>query len=1482
MNSPTPLTCSQCGGVLGSGTTGGVCPRCEFASILEPIAAPNPAVAPAEVRRFGDYELLEEIAHGGMGVVYRARHERLNRVVALKMLLLGPFASDLAVKRFQREAAAAASFRHPGIVSVFEVGEVEGQHFFTMELVEGRSLASLLQGGPLPARAAAVYLKGLADAMAHAHAQGIVHRDLKPSNILIDLFDVPRITDFGLARRLDGSGDLTLTGHIVGSPNYLAPELLTGRLTSNSEATVGPTAAGDIPPNSVNPGSATLADLFSLGAVLYEAITGRPPFLGATIEETLLRVRDSEPMAPRALQPRVPRDLETICLKCLEKDPARRYAGARELAEELGRFLDGHPILARPLSPAGKAWRWAQRKPTLAGLIVALHLVGVLGLSGVLWQWKRAEEEAGRANRSSREAQNNLVRQWVATGNQMSGRGRVLEALPWYLAALQNEPDPEHRDTHRRRLTATLRASPRSEHVWFHSNRVNTVTLSPNDRWVASGSDDTFARVWDMESGEPLTPPLPHGESVRGATFRQDGARLLTYSSQKLHHPGLGAEAGQGSVRLWSLPEGRELWSFIHSNTVHAAEFSPDGSRILSACTDGRVRVWMVHEALGRTRVTLEHEFIHPDEARSAVFSPDGQRIATGCRDGRFRLWDRVTGRLLSDLESAPSSESRRAWDRRWKVVFSPDGRQLAGYRDFAVRVWETDTGRRLFDLSLDNEVNSLAFQPHGRFLVTSSRGGLAEIWSTTNSVRRSILRTVPFFTSVDETARATFTPLGDRVMLWNRNGLTFYYPQEAQEAAPFLPVKNVREAQLTRDGRRVVVGDEMGRVSVWNLVPSWTTDRTLELSAVGNAVRFSPDGRRLVAGDLASTVGLWDPRTGRSLLEVPHRQSSGNWGVDQLVTSPDGKNVLAADHGGTFGLYAFENGAPVTPLRTNSPGHRVHAAFLPDGRHIVTGDYDGVLRVVRLADGTVLRSLTNHLHLPFADVLITRDGRWLVTLANDRTAQRRDPMTLEPQADPMPVGGPPYMGQISPDQRLLLTTCSSEGQPRVWELATGRLLTTLDYPTGPQSGGFSPDGRWIVVCGFQGGIRLWDAATGQLVHDLSSDGIMHVFAFSPDSRWLATSGDQGARVWDLSTGQAVTPILGNSIDLGFSNALDWSPDSQSLAGVGGRGRARIWDLRAAPWSDADWETVVVALTGNRLDDEGRLVTVSTEAFTKARHDARRRFPEEFTPTAEQSADFLWLDGQFGSDPGIARELRRYLDLAEASDPPDSPELGRSEIRHRRAILRLRTGDLTGASEDKPALGDLRRDPACTAHQINLEGFINRGLGIWGFGEPGVHLGDLAPGIKAWGGVRFDVRGIMATDGDNSSRGQSPERIQGIPVGVQGAALHLIQGANFENSDGEPIGDLVLHYVDGEERRLPVVYGRDTRNWWTVAGESTETPNARVVWTGECPGARAERQSLRLFMTSFPNPRPDVEVRSLDLVSAMNRAGFFVVAITLE
>ena len=335
-------------------------------------------------QQFGDYELLEEIARGGMGVVFRARQVKLDRQVALKMILTGKLAGDSDVQRFYSEASSAAALEHPGVVPVYEVGEQNGQHFFSMGFIEGESLAAMIARNPLSPTRSANMLKKITEAMVYAHAEGVIHRDLKPANVLLDKRRNPHISDFGLAKKTTSGSQLTVTGQIIGTPSYMPPEQASGETNL-----IGPAA-----------------DIYSLGAILYCCLTGRPPFQAANPMETLRQVVERDPVSPRQLNSQIDQDLDTICLKCLEKDPQRRYATAQDLVDELERFLNGEPIKARPISALDRSLRWCRRNPVVSTLTATLFLTFIIGMAGITWKWREANFQQQQAEESQESEMN--------------------------------------------------------------------------------------------------------------------------------------------------------------------------------------------------------------------------------------------------------------------------------------------------------------------------------------------------------------------------------------------------------------------------------------------------------------------------------------------------------------------------------------------------------------------------------------------------------------------------------------------------------------------------------------------------------------------------------------------------------------------------------------------------------------------------------------------------------------------------------------------------------------------------------------------------------------------------------------------------------------------------------------------------------------------------------------------------------------------
>lgn len=470
--------------------------------------------SPAAPSQIGDYEIIGPIAKGGMGVVYKARQRRLDRLVALKTILRAEAASEQEVQRFQAEAEAAARLDHPGIVAIFEVGEDRGRHFLSMALVEGGSLAARLASGPLEPRAAAAIVRSVAEAVAYAHDRGIVHRDLKPSNVLLAADGTPKVTDFGLAKRVEADDGLTMSGQVLGTPQYMPPEQARGDVRA-----VGP-----------------VSDVYSLGAILYHAVTGRPPFTAATAVATLKQVLEADPVPPRQLNAQVDRDLETIALKCLEKEPGRRYPSAAECAADVARYLDGTPILARRTSLVERGVKWARRRPA-AALLVATSLLMLLSMAGggVFYADaanKRAElatrqlREQVALDQTRRDVQAAILRvaDLLRDRNVAEADGAIREALARVGEAETLAPERQRLDEQRRELArlrdadrrhAEARASladfrrHRDEAVFYGSQSFG---LDPRrNQQLAAEAARAGLAVWGLDREGATQPAVPEG-----------------------------------------------------------------------------------------------------------------------------------------------------------------------------------------------------------------------------------------------------------------------------------------------------------------------------------------------------------------------------------------------------------------------------------------------------------------------------------------------------------------------------------------------------------------------------------------------------------------------------------------------------------------------------------------------------------------------------------------------------------------------------------------------------------------------------------------------------------------------------------------------------------------------------------------------------------------------------------------------------------
>ena len=779
------------------------------------------------------YEILGELGRGGMGVVYKARHLKLNRTVALKMILAGGHAGAAELDRFRTEAEAVARLDHPGIVQIYEIGENDGLPYFSLEFCPGGSLENKLDGAPMRHREAAELVETLAGAMQAAHRQQIIHRDLKPANVLMTTDGKPKITDFGLAKKLGEQGQ-TQSGSIMGTPSYMAPE------QAASSKDIGPPA-----------------DIYALGAILYDLLTGRPPFIGATPMDTILQVISEEPVPPRQLQSQVPRDLETICLKCLAKVPEKRYPTAEALASDLRRLLNHEPIEARPAGAGERLVKWVRRRPTLAALIAACILIAITLVGGGVWSYSAlaaaAKSEAARATEAENaegRAKEALIRSHVNTGMNWADEGYLFYSLPWLAEALRHEKTQgtDQEISGRIRLGTVLKGCPATTQLWFHEGPVTDLAFSPDGARIVTSSR-RMARIWDVKSGDQIGSALTHDDVINRVAFSPDGKYIMTASEDK-------------TARIWPTESGKPH-VLPHRGPVMHACFSPDSRQAVTGSSDHTAQVWDV--ATGKP---VGPPLKHDDAVTGVAFSPDGLRVLTGSTDKTAQIWDAMTGK--------PVGPPFRHSGEVSAVAYGPDGAQVATASTDGARLWDAKTAQQLHLLvDKPGPVRLVAFSPYGRRLVTTSRNR-ARVWNTDTG------EPLPFTIKQRSTIYGAVFSADGRQLATGGDDNIAQVSDVATGAllVPPLPHScSVTRVALSPDGRFVATAcdDGLVRMRLTHVPPPCLV---LRHEAEVKHVAFRGGGRHILTADKGNGIHLWDTETGKALSSWKSEQRAGFRGV--------------------------------------------------------------------------------------------------------------------------------------------------------------------------------------------------------------------------------------------------------------------------------------------------------------------------------------------------------------------------------------------------------------------------------------------------------------------------------------------------------------------------------------------------------------------------------------------------------------------------
>lgn len=1392
--------------------------------------------------QFGDYELLELLGEGGMGVVYRARQVALDREVAVKLLSAGPWASREFIARFEREAQNAARMQHPAIVTVYEVGSFEGMQFFSMRLIRGESLSSRLRRGEkFTPREAAALICTVAEAVSYAHSLGVLHLDLKPANVLLDETRQPYVADFGLARRLENALAVE-NDEVSGTPAYMAPEQAQVRANKLTAAT----------------------DIWGLGAILYQLLTGQPPFRGGTAQDTVKLVLEGQVRAPRRWVPLLPLDLQAIVMRCLKRDPAERYPSARALADDLQRYLEGRPVQARPLNEMQRVVRWTRREPKLAATLACAIAALVIGLVATTAQWHRADANAHVAKANATLASQRL---WQARIDQAQVAVRVghdYDALPG-LAANIREREAQGLDARedRVRIAMVERGAPRLIDAIAMGSTIYGIAMSPDGAQVAVATVDQKLRLFDTATGKQLWQTR-----FAGATHNQVdpgdpiALELLRYSADGRYLIGrnhLGIPTLQPTGFDEVLFDARDGKLLVPPATVipkfRDATYSPDGAYAVIHTTDlqnvlvrtsdwhalgpwrtitGTDQLWLVttrglhvlSSAAGfnlldirdpRT-LAIRHSIRYtPAESITTwASSPDGETVLLGHKDGQLDLVDCSSGQYKT---LSPSTGARIGG-----VAFSPDGRWFGAASDNGeVLVWDAATGRLAapmmhLDITPESHHEQLFIDAAARTVIASADYEMG-LWYLPDSSTAPVLLSGEF-------------PHAPWVW-WMR-------------AFAYRPAKGL----IASDG-----GD--GNLFLW---------RVQQLAPRGVRAPGMPPGQlHAVDGHIVAVDG--------ASMRVVNAADARAISPELVLPQPPAFAELTANNASLVAVAGREihvyDAATWKPRRAPIvlPDDPARVLLSPDAHHalLLFADYHHgrnreIGQIWNLVEGKPITPAVGFEHL--TRFRYSADGRGLLLWKSDRV-QWLDALSLRPRWAP-----------VSFDRLLVGAARAKRGAS-----ATKVAVAVADAQIA--AGSSRIDVLTANADVTDGASRFWrlDAATGKVVQQnlLSETDGGEAFATVPDRHGVIVqrAGFSSPLWWDPRRGAKALPSFGKQ----EVDALALSPDTTMFARAATEDRVMLTSTRDLEWLSPLLPVAVPALDAYREHP-------TQLAFTPDGHGLIARMRQR---------EWLYWD---------IRPDQRPVNLVAREAALLNPD--QTKLKHGMATLlpaserkALRADDpgpplFLGAF---PAESPTPRQPDLPSRLFDLTRYFNTPLrGVAGHNYIFGAYQELTPGLHRFLGVDYDVRGIIAL-AEPSFAGQvnpdrpPPQTLRGIRPGIDRfSALDLLMTSyDCEEPFNTSNAIVELDYADGTHARLPLLCGQD---FVPAMADDDVAKQLGLIKSGETMPHAAWRATN--ISTPFPsistisavrvvNPHPDRIVSSIALAAtdvAFSSPLFF--AITAE